>query len=192
MNDMKNMSASEMRTRIREIENLQYELEQRDFDAELSKVMLAGGDIDALEEKQLEAERTIRRLRVEKQALEDLLPKAAQAEVTAEIEVLRKSCENDVDLMNEQIDLIESAFNETLKPALAKLLEIQIKRKNAESRASRLATTHKLDYRIASHFRELYSRRLKLIQAHVSKGYAPETEASVVFSTVQYIEDQQP
>ncbi|MCQ9090564.1 hypothetical protein [Vibrio alginolyticus] len=187
MNDMKKMKASEMRTRIREIENLQHELEQRDFDAELSKVMLAGGDIDALEEKQLEAERTIRRLRVEKQALESLLPQTTQIEVTAEIEALKKSCENDVDLMNEQIDLIESAFNETLKPALAKLLEIQIKRNRAEHQARQLVTMHKLDYRIPSHFRELYSRRLKLIKMYVNAGRKPESD---ILPNIQYIEDK--
>ncbi|WP_407547032.1 hypothetical protein [Vibrio parahaemolyticus] len=186
---MKEMTSTQIRARIREIENLQYELEQRDFDAELSKVMLAGGDINALEEKQLEAERTIRRLRVEKQALEDLLPKATQVEVTAEIEALTENCKNDAYLMKEQVDIIESAFKEAIEPALAKLLEIKIKRINAERRASQLAREHKLDYRISAQFRELNSRKLNLIKAHIKNGYAPETEASVVFDSTQYIED---
>lgn len=190
MNDMKNMTASEMRTRIREIENLQHELEQRDFDAELSKVMLAGGDIDALEEKQLEAERTIRRLRVEKQALESQLPQTTQIEVTAEIEALRKSCENDVDLMNEQIDLIENAFNETLKPALEELQKIWVKRYNAGRRASQLSSTHKLHWSLTrGHFDELNSRRLMLIKAHINTGRKPEANT---LPNTQYIEDQQP
>ncbi|EHV5554574.1 hypothetical protein K0W35_001194 [Vibrio parahaemolyticus] len=186
---MKEMTSTQIRARIREIEDTQEQLEKRDFDAELLTVMTDGGDINALEEKQLEAERTIRRLRVEKQALEAQLPITVNGEVTAEIEALTENCKNDAHLMKEQIDIIESAFKEAIEPALAKLLEIKIKRINAERRASQLITMHKLDYRISAQFRELNSRKLNLIKAHIKNGYAPETEASVVFDSTQYIED---
>ena len=84
----KKMTSAEINIRLAEIEDAQAAHQARDFDAELKGVMLAGGDLDSLEEAQLEAERQARRLRVEKQALEAVLPDAEKAEALVEIEKL--------------------------------------------------------------------------------------------------------
>ncbi|MGO3057719.1 hypothetical protein ACT3R7_12570 [Halomonas sp. AOP43-A1-21] len=81
---MKGMNAAEIRSRLAEINNEQAAFDSRDFDAELSQVIVNGGNVDALEEQHLQAERLARRLRVERQALEGALPdtmakEAAQA-----------------------------------------------------------------------------------------------------------------
>ncbi|WP_417422453.1 hypothetical protein [Halomonas sp.] len=71
---MKGMNAAEIRSRLAEINNEQAAFDSRDFDAELSQVIVNGGNVDALEEQHLQAERLARRLRVERQALEGALP----------------------------------------------------------------------------------------------------------------------
>lgn len=66
----------EIQSRLTEITTEQDAHAARDFDAELAAVMTDGGDVDALEQQHLDAERIARRLRVERQALEAALPAA--------------------------------------------------------------------------------------------------------------------
>lgn len=73
---MKGMNVEQIEKRLAEIKQEQAAFDSRDFDAELSQVIVNGGDVDALEEKHLQAERLARRLRVERQALEAALPDA--------------------------------------------------------------------------------------------------------------------
>lgn len=81
---MKGMSAAQIKSRLAEIDSEQAAFDSRDFDAELSQVIVSGGNVDALEEQHLQAERLARRLRVERQALEGALPDTV-AEETAQI-----------------------------------------------------------------------------------------------------------
>ncbi len=155
---MKTMTSTEIRDRIDEITQLQEQHQKRDFDAELLKVMNAGGDIDSLEQKQLDDERVARRLRVEKQALEAQLPEVIYTEAKSELETLKDSCKNDPELIQEQVDIIERAFNETVKPALEVLEEIRIKRSNALRRADVLSRTHLINGKNFLYFEELDSR----------------------------------
>lgn len=80
---MKGMTATQIQSRLAEIDSEQAAFDSRDFDAELSQVIVNGGNVDALEEQHLQAERLARRLRVERQALEGALPDTV-AEETAQ------------------------------------------------------------------------------------------------------------
>lgn len=71
---MKGMNVEQIEKRLAEIKQEQAAFDSRDFDAELSQVIVNGGNVDALEEQHLQAERLARRLRVERQALEAALP----------------------------------------------------------------------------------------------------------------------
>ncbi|RAS60073.1 hypothetical protein DET48_12342 [Vibrio diazotrophicus] len=187
---MKTMTSKEISNRIDEITQLQEQHQKRDFDAELLKVMNAGGDIDSLEQKQLDDERVARRLRVEKQALEAQLPEVIYTEAKSELEALKDSCKNDHELIQEQVDIIEKAFNEAVKPALEVLEEIRIKRSNALRRAEVLTRTHQINWNNYVYFDELGSRKLKLIQIYVSRGRAPDA-GSTVLTSGRFIEDLQ-
>ncbi|WHO22633.1 hypothetical protein G6L90_06640 [Agrobacterium tumefaciens] len=77
---VKHLSVADIEARIAEISAKQEEHSRRDLDAELRDVMRSGGDIDALENAHLDAERQSRRLRVERQALEADLPLAKKRE----------------------------------------------------------------------------------------------------------------
>ncbi|MBY3043697.1 hypothetical protein [Rhizobium leguminosarum] len=74
------MTAAQIRGRLTEIASAEQAYTARDFDAELGEVMRKGGDLDAMEAKQLEVERAARRLRVERSALEAGLPLAIKRE----------------------------------------------------------------------------------------------------------------
>lgn len=84
------MKTHEIEKRLAEIADAQAEFDARDLDAELSEVIAAGGNIDALEEQHLQAERIARRLRVERQTLEAMLPAAQVAEAQVELGEARK------------------------------------------------------------------------------------------------------
>ncbi len=185
---MKTMTSTEISNRIDEITQLQEQHQKRNFDAELLEVMSAGGDIDALEQKQLEDERVARRLRVEKQALEAQLPEVIYTEAKSELETLKDSCKNDPELIQEQVDIIQKAFNEAVKPALEVLEEIRIKRFNALRRAEVLSRTHQINGNNFVYFDELDSRRLSRIKVHVSSGRAPEDSFNGV-TNGKFIED---
>lgn len=89
---MKHLSVAEITAKLAEIAEKEVAHNARDFDAELRKVMVEGGDIDALENAQLEAEKQARRLRVHRSALEADLPIARKRE--AEILIKEKHDEH--------------------------------------------------------------------------------------------------
>lgn len=89
---MKHLSVAEITAKLAEIAEKEAAHNARDFDAELRKVMVEGGDIDALENAQLEAEKQARRLRVHRSALEADLPIARKRE--AEIVIKEKHDEH--------------------------------------------------------------------------------------------------
>lgn len=101
---MKNMTADQIRARLAEIKAQQATHEARNFDAELLTLMQSGGDVDALEGQQLEAERVTRRLRVEAQALKAMLPEAVRTEVRTAIERLAEESKPDHAEMVKHID----------------------------------------------------------------------------------------
>lgn len=185
---MKTMTSTEIRNRINEIKQLQDKHQKRNFDAELLEVMNAGGDIDSLEQKQLDDERVARRLRVEKQALEVQLPKVIYTEDKSELESLKNSRKYDASLIVEQVGIIEKAFNETIKPALEVLEEIRIKRFDALRRADKITTTHNIGGSNHVHFGQLDSRRLDLIKTHIRNGRVPESQVIGVTNGT-FIED---
>ena len=69
---MKDMTADQIRARLAELGDV----EPIDFEAKLVEALRSGGDIEALEEAQQQAERHARRVRVERAALEAELPAA--------------------------------------------------------------------------------------------------------------------
>jgi hypothetical protein len=77
---VKHLSVAEINETLADIAVKERAYKARDFDAELRKVMVEGGDIDALETAQLEAEKLARRLRVHRSALEADLPLAIERE----------------------------------------------------------------------------------------------------------------
>jgi len=103
---MNQRTALEITARLQEIASEQAAFDARDFDAELGEVMRQGGDVDALENTQLEAERQARRLRVERSALESALPEAKAregAEALAAIEI-------EYDALTEQAQAAKAAI----------------------------------------------------------------------------------
>jgi hypothetical protein len=82
------MTSDEIRARLIDIAAAESAHQARDLDAELAAVMAAGGDLDALEDAQLQAEKEARRLRVERQALEQRLPEVVAAEARARLDDL--------------------------------------------------------------------------------------------------------
>ncbi|MBY7855438.1 hypothetical protein KW429_17315 [Vibrio fluvialis] len=185
---MKVMTSTEIRNRISEINKQQVQHLKRDFDAELLEVMNAGGDIDSLEQKQLDDERVARRLRVEKQALEAQLPNTIYTEAMIELVTLKDSCKRDPELIKDQVDIIEKAFNEVIKPALEVLEKIRIKRYDALRRADAITRGNQINGNNFQHFGELDSRRLRLIQEHVNTGRAPG-DGNTVLTSGKFIED---
>ncbi|WP_315918809.1 hypothetical protein [Vibrio fluvialis] len=185
---MKVMTSTEIRNRISEINKQQDQHLKRDFDAELLEVMNAGGDVDSLEQKQLDDERVARRLRVEKQALEAQLPNTIYTEATIELGTLKDSCKRDPSLIKDQVDIIEKAFNEVIKPALEVLEKIRIKRYDALRRAEAITRVNQINGNNLQYFGELDSRRLRLIQVHVNTGRAPG-DGSTVLTSGKFIED---
>ncbi|ELP2652194.1 hypothetical protein R1U54_002300 [Vibrio fluvialis] len=185
---MKVMTSTEIRNRISEINKQQDQHLKRDFDAELLEVMNAGGDVDSLEQKQLDDERIARRLRVEKQALEAQLPNTIYTEAMIELGTLKDSCKRDPELIKDQVDIIEKAFNEVIKPALEVLEKIRIKRYEALRRAEAITRGNQINGNNFQHFGELDSRRLRLIQEHVNTGRAPG-DGNTVLTSGKFIED---
>lgn len=141
---MNNKTALEIESRLAEIAEIQRKHDKRDFDAELLKVMTSGGDVDALEQKQLEDERITRRLRVEKQALELELPIAREREGIAEIErlkALRDECLPTAKAIAKRIKDHDTAIRSELANAQKALIEISKLSQSADAVVRR----HNLD-----------------------------------------------
>lgn len=88
MQPIQGMTAELIRVRLVQLGREEARHQARDFDRELADTLRAGGDVDALEAAQLEAERVARRLRVERSALEAELPVAMAREGSASIAAL--------------------------------------------------------------------------------------------------------
>jgi len=129
------MDAGAIETRLQEIAGLESKHAARDMDGELQAAMRGGGDIDAVEDLHLQAQRTARRLRVERQALEAELPEARRRDARKEIAGLLDEHGALVAAAPEKIDAIVSAWA-ALKTATVAWGEHQ---KAAEVIASRIA-----------------------------------------------------
>ncbi|AZV95191.1 hypothetical protein CBF45_16870 [Bordetella sp. J329] len=101
---MKKMNSDQIRTRLAEIKTEQAAHDARDFDTELLALMQSGGNVDALEGQQQDAERAARRLRVESQALQAMLPDVVRTEVRTEIEGLVRDGKPDQKALQECVD----------------------------------------------------------------------------------------
>lgn len=80
MGGIEQMTVADIEARLGVIRAAEASHVARDLDAELAAVLRKGGDMDAVEAAQLEAERAARRLRVERVALEGQLPLARERE----------------------------------------------------------------------------------------------------------------
>lgn len=140
---MKNMTSKEIRARLVENINQQAEHNSRDFDAELKAVMMNGGNVDALEEAQLQAERQARRLRVEHQALESALPDAERAEAEQELNSIKASMEQQPNRIKELAEDMEPLVQQ-LKPMLNEIMAIQKARILSHKEASNVVRTKAL------------------------------------------------
>lgn len=140
---MKNLTSKQIRSRLDEIKLLQEQHELRDFDAELKEVMLAGGDVDELEEAQLQSERTSRRLRVESQALEAALPDALRVE--AELEL--KSIKDNMSAQPERIEELAREMEpliEKLNPLLTEIMAIHRERVLSHKQVAKVIASRNL------------------------------------------------
>ncbi|WP_085917690.1 hypothetical protein [Halomonas sp. CSM-2] len=77
---------TEIEQRLAEIEAERGELAAIDFDAEMRQATIDGGDLDGIEQRQADAERKERRLRIEAEALEDHLPEARRMAAKPQID----------------------------------------------------------------------------------------------------------
>lgn len=81
---------TDIEQRLAEIEAERGELAAIDFDAEMRQATIDGGDLDAIEQRQANAERKERRLRIEAEALEDHLPEARRVAAKPRIDDVHK------------------------------------------------------------------------------------------------------
>jgi hypothetical protein len=84
------MSAEQIQARIAELDRLETDFSARDLDAELAKVLRDGGNVDAIEAAQLDAERAARRLRAERIALNGELPNAVRRDGAEQLDALKR------------------------------------------------------------------------------------------------------
>lgn len=79
---------AQIEQRLAEIDSEREELAAIDFDAEMRQATIDGGDLDAIEQHQADAERKERRLRIEAEALNDHLPEARRVEAQPRIDAV--------------------------------------------------------------------------------------------------------
>ncbi len=114
---IKHMTPDQIRNRLDEISRGERAHAERDFDAELAKVLRDGGDVDAIENAQMEAERIARRFRAEKAALTAELPHAIKRDGCAQIDVLRtqhQKLAGQAQAMASEVHAAWLAFSKTL------------------------------------------------------------------------------
>ncbi|MCC2596220.1 hypothetical protein LKR43_07695 [Pusillimonas sp. MFBS29] len=167
---MNNLTPQQIRTRLSEIAAAQAAHDARDFDAELKTVMQDGGDVDALEEAQLEAERQSRRLRVEAQALEASLPDAERAEALVEVAELKSAMAGHVEKYRNAAHAIVE-LREQLRQHQAVLDTIAVERTTAYARVESLIKKFGLPPDSASPFTRLVSKRLDTPQPKRDNGF---------------------
>lgn len=81
---------AQIEQRLAEIETERDALAAIDFDAEMRQATIEGGDLDAIEQRQADAERKERRLRIEAEALNDHLPEARRTAAKPRIDAIAK------------------------------------------------------------------------------------------------------
>jgi len=158
------MTSQQIRARLDEIIAAQAEYEARNLDDELKAVLLAGGDVDALELEQSGFTRRVRRLALEKQAFEALLPDTERAEAVAKIEAMVTEIieAKHVERFRQIVDEIVSN-SEQIRLKLAELKAINIRRGELHRQAYFLGNTHHI-HDASVPFQGLFSTRLnKLI-----------------------------
>lgn len=133
-------SSADIRSRLSEIGRLETSHAARDMDAELAEVMRKGGDIDALEAKQLDAERLSRRLRAERMALEVELPLAVQREAKAFVGASEEKHRKLADKASEAASAVAAAWT-AFADALNEWERIQIEAEEITSEAWNKAKT---------------------------------------------------
>lgn len=168
---MQNMNAQQIKARLLEIEALEAAHNARDFDAELSKVMREGGDVDALEAAQLEAERYSRRCRVERQALQARLPEVEKAEALALVQDMAKQFVGDAELFKAAARAVEKAREDEAK-SLSVCYRLNAARANAFHKVNILATKHGLGNEVLSPFYRLHSFRLDIAHSAEQSNYS--------------------
>lgn len=156
---MQNMNAQQIKARLIEIEALEASHNARDFDAELSKVMQEGGDVDALEAAQLEAERYSRRCRVERQALQARLPDVEKAEALQLVQDMAKQFEGDAELFKAAARVVGKAREEEAN-SLIVCNRLNKARAAAFHKVNLLVKNHSLDNSVLLPFYRLHSDRL--------------------------------
>lgn len=105
-----NLTSSAIRARLFEIASEEKAHAAREMDAEIAALFKEGGDVDALETAQLEAERLSRRLRVERVALEAELPIALKRENTAAVASLAAQHAELAQKAPERITMLETTW----------------------------------------------------------------------------------
>ncbi|MBB3140218.1 hypothetical protein [Halomonas organivorans] len=105
------MSLEAVEQRLAEVTEEQRAFDARDLDAELGRVIADGGDVDAVEDAHLEAERQARRLRVERQALEARLPIARAEDAQTKL----KGVVDEHSALAEQAEEAAAAIDEAWK-----------------------------------------------------------------------------
>ncbi|KQT60365.1 MULTISPECIES: hypothetical protein [unclassified Aureimonas] len=117
MSAINTMSVQAIRDRLAAIGRDERAFAARDLDAELATVMRNGGDADATEAAQQEAERVARRLRAERIALEGLLPEAILregAEAMVRIKLRHDEAATEVDgVIDEMVESWNAFVNAT-------------------------------------------------------------------------------
>ncbi len=159
---MQQQTSEQIRARLAEITKAQAAHAARDFDAEMLAIMQDGGNVDALEESQLEAERQARRLRVEKQALDGALPLALAREAQTELDGMSAGMADQLERFREAA---KKAYNARVEAHKAKtiMLEIHSVRSAAFFRAKALGSQHGIA-KATDPFRKLVSSRLDSLE----------------------------
>lgn len=106
-----NLTEAEIRARLADNAARQRAHAARDMDAEMAAILKTGGDVDALEASQLEAERQARRLRVERQALGAELPISILREGEASLAAKVSEHAQLAQRVAEQIDVLTAAWS---------------------------------------------------------------------------------
>lgn len=81
---------TEIEQRLAEIDSERDQLAAIDFDAEMRQATIGNGDLDAIEQRQADAERKERRLRIEAEALDEHLPEARRTAAKPQIDDVRR------------------------------------------------------------------------------------------------------
>ncbi len=137
-------TAAEIRKRLLDIGHEEESHAARDLDAELAEVMAEGGDVDAIEQAHLEAERVARRLRVERRALETALPAAERREAGVEAGRLAAEHEALTGFARASAQAAVAAWHQ-FREALAKFAETQKTAERLTHEAARIAEKHGAD-----------------------------------------------